>query len=105
MSTLWQSTIPICAVLLSILAHQTATAQDYPTKPVRIISGFGPGSAGDVLTRLVVPRLSQSTAQQFIIEYKPGNAHGKLIDVYWEGRLYRVLLSDLSRHAEFIGSK
>ena len=72
MSTLWQSTIPICAVLLSILAHQTATAQDYPTKPVRIISGFGPGSAGDVLTRLVVPRLSQSTGQQFIIEYKPG---------------------------------
>ena len=72
MSILWQSTIAICAVLLSILPHQTATAQDYPTKPVRIISGFGPGSAGDVLTRLVVPKLSQSTGQQFIVEYKPG---------------------------------
>ncbi len=72
MSTLWQSRLAICAVLLSMLPLQMATAQDYPTKPVRIISGFGPGSAGDVLTRLVVPKLSQSTGQQFIIEYKPG---------------------------------
>ena len=40
-----------------------------------------------------------------IIEYTPGNGHGKYIDVYWEGRLYRVLLSDLFKHAQFIGSK
>jgi tripartite-type tricarboxylate transporter receptor subunit TctC len=72
MSILWRSTIAICTVLLSILPLQTATAQGYPTKPVRIISGFGPGSAGDVLIRLLVPKLSQSTGQQFIIEYKPG---------------------------------
>ena len=72
MSIVWQSTIAICAGLLSILPLQTATAQDYPTKPVRIISGFGAGSAGDVLIRLLVPKLSQSTGQQFIVEYKPG---------------------------------
>jgi len=47
-------------------------AQDYPTKPVHIISGFGAGSAGDVLVRLLVPKLSQSMGQQFIVEYKPG---------------------------------
>ena len=72
MSILHQSTVAICAVLLSTLSVETATAQDFPTKPVRIISGFGPGSAGDVLIRLLVPKLSQSTGQQFIIEYKPG---------------------------------
>jgi hypothetical protein len=38
-------------------------------------------------------------------EYTPGNAHGKFIDVYWEGRLYRVRLADVFQHAEFIGSK
>jgi tripartite-type tricarboxylate transporter receptor subunit TctC len=72
MQLLWRSTIAIGIVILSSAPLQTATAQDYPTKPVRIISGFGPGSAGDVLTRLVVPKLNQSTGQQFIVEYKPG---------------------------------
>ena len=67
-----QSTIAIGALALSLLPLHWATAQDYPTKPVHIISGFGAGSAGDVLIRLLVPRLSQSTGQQFIIEYKPG---------------------------------
>ena len=72
MNILGRSTIATCAVFLSMLSGEPVRAQDYPTKPVRIISGFGPGSAGDVLIRLVVPKLSQSTGQQFIIEYKPG---------------------------------
>ena len=40
-----------------------------------------------------------------IIEYTPGNAHGNFIEIYWEGSLYRVLLADLFKNAEFIGSK
>jgi tripartite-type tricarboxylate transporter receptor subunit TctC len=72
MNTLHQSAIAICAALLSTLPVETVRAQDYPTKPVHIISGFGAGSAGDVLIRLLVPKLSQSMGQQFIVEYKPG---------------------------------
>jgi tripartite-type tricarboxylate transporter receptor subunit TctC len=72
MNILHQSTIAICAALVSTLPVETARAQDYPTKPVHIISGFGAGSAGDVLIRLLVPKLSQSMGQQFIVEYKPG---------------------------------
>jgi tripartite-type tricarboxylate transporter receptor subunit TctC len=72
MSILHQSTIAICAVLLCTLSAERVRAQDYPTKPVRIISGFGPGSAGDVIARLLVPKLSRSMGQQFIIEYKTG---------------------------------
>jgi tripartite-type tricarboxylate transporter receptor subunit TctC len=72
MNIVRQSTIVIGAALLSTLSLPTAAAQDYPAKPVRIISGFGAGSAGDVLIRLLVPKFSQSTGQQFIVEYKPG---------------------------------
>ena len=72
MSILHGSTIAICAALLSTLLVEPVRAQDYPTKPVHIISGFGAGSAGDVLVRLLVPKLSQSMGQQFIVEYKPG---------------------------------
>jgi tripartite-type tricarboxylate transporter receptor subunit TctC len=72
MSTMHRSTIAVCAFLLSTFSIATGRAQEYPTKPVRIISGFGAGSAGDVLVRLLAPKLSQSTGQQFIVEYKPG---------------------------------
>jgi len=72
MSILRQTTIAICTVLLGTLSVEAVTAQKYPTKQVRIISGFGPGSAGDVIARLLVPRLSHSMGQQFIIEYRPG---------------------------------
>lgn len=72
MNILHQSTIAVCAALSIALPVEAVKAQDYPTKPVHIISGFGAGSAGDVLVRLLVPKLSQSMGQQFIVEYKPG---------------------------------
>ena len=72
MNILHRSTIAVCAAFLIALPVEAVKAQDYPTKPVHIISGFGAGSAGDVLVRLLVPKLSQSTGQQFIVEYKPG---------------------------------
>src|SRR5262245_133859 len=72
MNILSQSAIAVYTALVSALPLHSAAAQDYPNKPVRIISGFGAGSAGDVLVRLITPKLSQSTGQQFIVEYKPG---------------------------------
>ena len=72
MLNLFRWTIATCAVLLTIASVNTAEAQAYPTKPIRIISGFGAGSAGDVIARLIMPELSRSLGQQFIVEYKPG---------------------------------
>jgi tripartite-type tricarboxylate transporter receptor subunit TctC len=72
MHTFYRSMIAFSAAFLSTLPNETARAQDYPSKPVHIISGFGAGSAGDVLVRLLVPKLTQSMGQQFIVEYKPG---------------------------------
>ena len=57
---------------MALVAAGTAQGQDYPTRPVRIISGFGPGSAGDMLARIVSQKLSPALGQQFIIEHKPG---------------------------------
>jgi tripartite-type tricarboxylate transporter receptor subunit TctC len=62
------------AVVLATLAvtAPTAWAEDYPTRPVRIIVGFGPGSAGDVSARVVGQKLSQILGQQFVVEARPG---------------------------------
>jgi tripartite-type tricarboxylate transporter receptor subunit TctC len=49
-----------------------ACALDYPTRPVRIVIGFAPGSTTDVLGRLISQWLSQRLGQSFIIDNRPG---------------------------------
>ncbi len=49
-----------------------ALAQDYPSKPIRIIVPFSPGGAVDGPTRAVAQELSKRLKQQVIIENKPG---------------------------------
>jgi tripartite-type tricarboxylate transporter receptor subunit TctC len=45
---------------------------DYPVRPVRIVVGFGAGSAADLTARVLAQRLSRTMGQQFIVENKPG---------------------------------
>lgn len=59
------------AVLLACAAP--AVAQDtYPSRPVRIIVGFGAGASADSAARIVAQKLGQLLGQQFIVENKPG---------------------------------
>jgi tripartite-type tricarboxylate transporter receptor subunit TctC len=51
---------------------RVAKAQAYPTRPVRIIVGFAPGQAIDIVTRIIGQWLSGQLAQQFVIENRPG---------------------------------
>ncbi len=59
--------------LLPLLAVSApATAQDYPSHPVRLISDSAPGSAIDVTMRIIAERLSQVWGQQAVVINQPG---------------------------------
>ena len=45
-----------------------AVAQSYPSRPVRLIEGFGAGGAADIVARLIGQSLSERLGQSFVIE-------------------------------------
>src|SRR5499425_3029407 len=51
-----------------------AWAQAYPTRPVRLIEGFGAGAAADIVARLIGQSLSERLGQSFVIENRSGAA-------------------------------
>jgi tripartite-type tricarboxylate transporter receptor subunit TctC len=61
-------------VLLALLAAAAlpALAQDYPTKPIRIIIGYSAGGGNDIIVRVMTPEMSKSLGQPVIVENKPG---------------------------------
>jgi tripartite-type tricarboxylate transporter receptor subunit TctC len=53
-----------------------AAAQEYPSRPVRMLVGYAPGGGMDTIARVIGPRLSQALGQQFIVENRPGASGG-----------------------------
>jgi len=58
-------------IIGSFLVTPSASAQQYPTKPVRLIVAFAPGGASDVLARLLAQRLGDSLGQSVIVDNRP----------------------------------
>jgi tripartite-type tricarboxylate transporter receptor subunit TctC len=52
----------------------SVSAQTYPAQPIKLVIGFGPGSAADILARLVGKQMETSLGQPVIVENRPGNS-------------------------------
>lgn len=62
--------LPIaCGLLFSAFASAQPA---YPPRPVRLLVGFPPGGATDIVARLIAPGLSEFFHQQFIVDNRPG---------------------------------
>jgi tripartite-type tricarboxylate transporter receptor subunit TctC len=74
--------IAAVAVLVGATLARPANAQgDYPSRSVRIIAGFVPGSSTDIVARLMASQWSRLLGQQFIVENKPGAASAIAADL------------------------
>jgi tripartite-type tricarboxylate transporter receptor subunit TctC len=55
-----------------LIGAATASAQTYPTKPIRLVVAAAPGGTPDILARIVGPKLSEHVGQPVIIDNRPG---------------------------------
>ncbi|MGY3394394.1 tripartite-type tricarboxylate transporter receptor subunit TctC [Bradyrhizobium sp. USDA 3311] len=58
--------------LLAAAGMQAANAQDYPARPIQVLVPFAGGSASDVITRILLNRMSTSLGQAFVVDNRPG---------------------------------
>ena len=69
--------LAIIAITCLLVAPGVTAAEDYPTKPVKLMVGFSAGSATDIIARIIASALSTKFAQPFVVENRPG-ANGLL---------------------------
>ena len=62
------------ALLITAFAAANVLAQDYPSRPIRLIVPFGPGGGSDYVGRLVGQKLSEQMGQQVVVDNRPGAA-------------------------------
>jgi tripartite-type tricarboxylate transporter receptor subunit TctC len=66
----------LCAgmTLAAVAGSASVVAQTYPTQPIKVVVGFGPASAADVLARLVGKQMEAHLGQPIVVENRPGNS-------------------------------
>ena len=88
-------------IVATLVLAGPAQAQDYPTKPIRLVVPFAAGGATDVLARLVGERLTASLGQQVVVDNRPGAGGniGSDIVAKAEPDGYTILMGAVGTHA------
>ena len=68
--------LALCAgvAMGSVAGATPVMSQTYPARPIKILIGFGPGSAADILARMVGKEMEASLGQPIVVENRPGNS-------------------------------
>lgn len=85
----------LTAFVLALCVAGVASAQAWPTRPVRVVVPYGPGGIADIAARAVAQKMAVSTGQPFIVDNRPGadTRIGTEIVAKAEGDAYTLLLA------------
>ena len=61
--------VAICAALVAAAA---APAQEYPSRPIRMVVPFGPGGSSDFTARIIQPKMTEALGQQVVVDNRAG---------------------------------
>jgi tripartite-type tricarboxylate transporter receptor subunit TctC len=88
----------LATVLFGLNVSTSAVAQEYPTKPVRIVVPFVPGGVGDIVSRIIAEHLFAVWKQPVLVDNKPGaNGHlGAALVAQAAPDGYTLLVTDVS---------
>jgi tripartite-type tricarboxylate transporter receptor subunit TctC len=64
--------LALTLAMTTVAAVPKGNADNYPSRPIRLIIGFPPGSAADITARLVGDAMSRTLGQQVVVEARPG---------------------------------
>src|SRR5262245_27223433 len=91
----------LLALAGSALLPASARAEQYPSRPIKIIVPFGPGGSGDITARMIGKEIEEKTGQTVIVDNRPGanGIIGTMAVKNAEPDGYTVLLITTSTHA------
>lgn len=96
-----------CAAAALLISPADAAAQNWPDRPIRVISPFTAGNAGDTVARIVFDRVSQQIGKALIIENRPGAGGTLAADFVAKAEPdgYTLLLSSASLSSQVVFHK
>ena len=91
----------IATIIAGVAAGSAAFAQDYPTKPVRLVVGFTAGGISDVLARAIGAKLSAGLGQQVVVDNRAGAGTTIASDIVATAPAdgYTLFMQDITTHA------
>ena len=83
------------------LAPAAAGAQEYPTRPIRMLIPFAPGGATDIIARMIEPRMSRALGQQIVVDNRAGAAGNIAVELTAQAQPdgYTLLVGNISTNS------